>query len=81
MLTSSVELESFRNKNCDLERDLSVMERRMEEMSVKYEKLEDSFVKKLEEKRFECEKIFYQEMEQDKMKWKQSSDQIIYDLM
>ena len=40
-----------------------------------------TFAKKLEEKRFECETIFYRELEEDKMKWKQSSDQIIYDLM
>ena len=42
---------------------------------------EDTFAKKLEEKRFECERIFFKELEEDKMKWKQTSDQIIYDLM
>ena len=47
----------------------------------KHKLTQDSFAMKLEEKRFECEKIFYREMENDKMKWKQSSDQIIYDLM
>ena len=33
----------------------------------------------MEEKRFECENIFYKELEEDIVKWKQSSDQIIYD--
>ena len=40
-----------------------------------------TFAKKIEEKRFECENLFYRELEEDKMRWKQSSDQIIYDLM
>ena len=35
----------------------------------------------MEEKRFECENLFYKELEEDKLRWKQSSDQIIYDLM
>ena len=40
-----------------------------------------TFAKKIKEKRFECENLFYRELEEDKMRWKQSSDQIIYDLM
>lgn len=40
-----------------------------------------TFAKKIEEKRFECENVFYRELEEDKIRWKQSSDQIIYDLM
>jgi hypothetical protein len=43
--------------------------------------LQAVFATKLEEKRLECEKMFFRELEEDKMKWKQSSDEIIYDLM
>ena len=43
--------------------------------------LQAAFSTKLEEKRLECEKLFFKELEEDKMKWKQSSDEIIYDLM
>ena len=43
--------------------------------------LQEAFATKLEEKRLECEKMFFRELEEDKMKWKQSSDEIIYDLM
>ena len=51
------------------------------ELDLSYFVFQESFGKKLEEKRFECENFFYKELEEDKLKWKQSSDQIIYDLM
>ena len=43
--------------------------------------LQEAFATKLEEKRLECEKMLFRELEEDKLKWKQSSDEIIYDLM
>ena len=43
--------------------------------------MQNSFAAALEEKRLDCEALFCQELEQDKIKWKQSSDQMILDLM
>ena len=51
------------------------------ELDIPTSVFQESFGRKLEEKRFECENFFYKELEEDKLKWKQSSDQIIYDLM
>ena len=96
MLVTSIECDTLNKKNVDLQEELKLIDDKLKSMSVKYNSLEvkktisniilisfykGTFAKKIEEKRFECENVFYRELEQDKIRWKQSSDQIIYDLM
>ena len=97
MLETSIECDNLNKKNMDLHQEMKLIEDKLKTMSLKYDNLEvkfctstssdnyvtpqGTFAKKIEEKRFECENFFFKEMEEDKMRWKQSSDQIIYDLM